>query len=221
MKFKQSSRNKVIRGKKKASYDKELIYGLLDRCEVCTVAFTIDGLAHVQPINFGRAGDKLYLHGHVKNRMTTALIEHGEVCLNTMYLDALKITRSAFNNSVQYRSVTVFGKVRELIPHEEKLVGLKAIVNHFMPDRWDHCREPNKKELNATRVLEIEIESAAAKIADTPPEDKEADYQTDYWSGLIPIKTIAENPIDDELLKQGIDTPQHILDFCDKYKDGF
>ena len=45
-------------------------------------------------------GDKIYLHGSYLNRMTNAIIEAKEVCLNVMVLDAMKLTRSAFHHSV-------------------------------------------------------------------------------------------------------------------------
>jgi len=101
----------------------------------------------------------------------------------------MKLTRSAYNHSVNFRSVIIFGKARELKSNKEKLAGLKNIVNHFVPERWNHCRQPNIEELNATRVIEIEIESASAsaKISNGPAEDKKEDYDLDYWSGIIPV----------------------------------
>jgi len=76
--------------------------------------------------------------------MTNALIESGEASLNVVLLDAMKLTRSAFHHSVNYRSVTVFGKASELKSDVEKLKGLKSIINHFVPNRWEFCRAPNK-----------------------------------------------------------------------------
>ena len=153
--------------------------------------------------------------------MTTALINAGEICLSVICLDAMKLTRSAYNHSVNYRSVVAFGKARELTTIEEKLTGLKSIINHFVPGRWDCCRHPSDKELKATRVIEIAIESASAKISNDPPEDKKDDYESEFWSGTIPIKTICEYPIKDEKLKEGVEMPGHVLDFYEKRKNGF
>lgn len=213
--------NTVKRGAKKAVYDKKLIHGILDACEICYVAFAVEGKPFVQPINFGRKGETLYMHGSPQNRMTNALIESGEVCLTVALLDSMKLTRSAFHHSVNYRSVVVFGRVIELQTEEEKLEGLKNLLNHFVPNRWDNCRKPDEKELKATRVLAIEIESASAKIADTPLKDNKPDYALDYWSGIIPIKTICGQPIPDTRLKEGMETPQHVQDFYEKHKNGF
>lgn len=218
MSFKQTNENTLKRGRKKASYDKQVVYDILDANEICSVAFNVNGKAHVQPINYGRCGNRLYLHGHAKNRMTGALIESGEVVLSVMILDAMKLTRSAYNHSVNYRSVVVFGKVRELSAETEKLKGLKCIINHFVPDRWDYCRAPNELELKATRVLEIEIESASAKIANTPPADEPGDYETDFWAGSIPVRTVCDYPIADQTLDSEMPIPDHVLAFYEKHK---
>jgi nitroimidazol reductase NimA-like FMN-containing flavoprotein (pyridoxamine 5'-phosphate oxidase superfamily) len=212
--------NKVKRGAHKASYDKGTIYSILDASEICHIALLHEGKPFVQPINFGRNDDKIYLHGSPKNRMTNALIQAKEVCLNVTIMDSMKLTRSAFHHSVNYRSAMVFGKVRELTDDNDKLNGLKSIINHFVPDRWEHCRKPNKKELKATRVLEITIESASAKIADSPPSDNKEDYSLDCWAGEMAVKTVCEYPIPDEHMKKNAPIPKHVLDFYDKRKNG-
>lgn len=218
MNFEKTNLNKVKRGAKKASYDKTLIYSIVDATEICQIAFIHNNKPFVQPINFGRNSNKLYIHGAHKNRMTTALIETGEVCLNVTLLDGMKLTRSAFHHSVNYRSVMIFGRVKELIDTKEKLTGLKSIINHFVPNRWENCRPPNKKELDATRVLEITIESASAKVSDSPPNDNQKDLALDFWAGTIPVKTRCEYPIPDEFMKKEYEIPKHILDFYEQKK---
>jgi uncharacterized protein len=221
MTYPKSAKNTIKRGSKKAVYNKKEVHAILDASEICYVAFMVDGRPFVQPINFGRKGEILYMHGSLQNRMTNALIEAGEVCLTVAYLDAMKLTRSAFHHSVNYRSAVVFGKVVELKTEEEKLEGLKNLLNHFVPNRWDYCRKPDTNELKATRVIAIHIESASAKIADTPLSENKPDYELDHWAGVIPIKTVCGFPIPDENLKKGIDIPSHVLDFYNKKKDGF
>ncbi|HFC29941.1 MAG TPA: pyridoxamine 5'-phosphate oxidase family protein [Oceanospirillales bacterium] len=213
MKFEKSKINTVKRGAKKAVYDKSEIYSILDETEICNIAFIYNNKPFVQPINFGRLDDKIYIHGSLKNRMTNALLETEEVCLNVMILDAMKLTRSAFHHSVNYRSVMIFGSVKELTSDKDKLQGLKTIINHFVPNRWEYCRKPNKKELKATKVLEITIKTASAKIADTPPADKKDDLNLDFWTGTIPVKKVYDFPISDEFAKNKTKIPNHILDF--------
>lgn len=216
--FPQSEKNTVKRGAKKATYDRELIYQIVDSVEICHVAFLYEGQAMVQPINFGRLNDIIYLHGSHQNRMTQAILDQDECCVNMMLLDSMKITRSAYHHSVNFRSVVLFGKAREIKTHEEKLVGLQAIINHFIPNRWDYCRPPNAKELDATRVIAIDIETASAKIATAPPMDNKEDLALDYWSGEIAVKQSYSYPVAVDTLRTDIEIPQHILDFYEKRK---
>ena len=221
MEYNKNELNLVKRGAHKATYNKEEIYNILDSSLICTVAFSVNNKSFVQPINFGRTDDIIYLHGSLQNRMTNAIIETGETCINVFHLDSMKLTRSAFHHSVNFRSVVIFGKVRDVKSNEEKIEGLKSIINHFVPDRWDHCRFPTENELKATKVIAIDIENASAKIANSPPTDNKEDYDLDFWSGEIPIKTICEYPNPDEKLKDGIEIPEHVKDFYEKRKSGF
>ena len=213
MEFDKTSIKPIKRGHKKATYDKEAIYEILDACEICHVAFSYEGRSLLQPVNFGRLGDKIYFHGALKNRMTSAIIESGEACVNVMRLDAMKLTRSAFNHSVNYRSATLFGSVREVEDFGEKLIGLKAIINHFVPNRWDHCRPPDESELKATRVIEVSIESASAKIANKPSEDKEGDIDLPYWAGVLPVRQHLGQAQAADNLNPNTQLPSHIIDF--------
>lgn len=213
MEYPKSALNTVKRGAKKASYDPAVVHAILDASEICHVAFLYEGRPIVQPINFGRLDNKLYLHGSLQNRMTNTLAQAGEVCLEVTHLDGMKLTRSAFHHSVNYRSVVIFGSVRDVTDFSEKLVGLKAIINHFVPNRWEYCREPNEKELKATRVLEITIETASAKIAATPPSENKEDLSLPYWGGTIPVRAAYGSPIADVNVPEHMEVPQHITQF--------
>ena len=63
---------------------------------------------------------------------------------------------------------------------------------------------PNKKELNVTKVLQLKIEEASAKIRDEGVGDDKEDYMLDIWAGILPIVKSYGSPIADEKLKEGI-----------------
>lgn len=217
MEYPKSATNTVKRGAKKAAYDKATIYSILDATEICHVAFIADGHAMVQPINFGRKDDCIYLHGSLQNRMTSSILEAGQACVEVTLLDALKLTKSAFHHSVNFRSVVLFGKTRSLETNEEKLVALKAIVNHFVPDRWEHCRPPNEKELKATRVIAIAIETASAKVAAAPPTENKEDLPLPFWSGTVPVTQTFGTPTQNDTPEcKQVPLPQHLKDHLDR-----
>jgi nitroimidazol reductase NimA-like FMN-containing flavoprotein (pyridoxamine 5'-phosphate oxidase superfamily) len=135
-----------------------------------------------------------------------------DICLSVAHIDGLVLARSAFHHSMNYRSVVVFGKA-QLVGDEGKNEALKAISDHLIPERWEEVREPNAKELKATKVLEITIDEASAKIRTGGPNDDKEDYELDIWAGEIPLKNVAQEPIPDEKMKTGLQVPQSVLGY--------
>jgi nitroimidazol reductase NimA-like FMN-containing flavoprotein (pyridoxamine 5'-phosphate oxidase superfamily) len=62
--FTPTERTKIRRKPDRGSYDRELIYSILDEAFVCHLAFVVDGQPFVVPTNYVRVGDKLFLHSH-------------------------------------------------------------------------------------------------------------------------------------------------------------
>ena len=59
--FTRTERTKVKRKADRGSYDRELIYRILDEAFVCQVGFIADGMPFVVPTNYVRVGDRLLL----------------------------------------------------------------------------------------------------------------------------------------------------------------
>ena len=102
-----------------------------------------------------------------------------DISLSVVHVDGLVLARSAFHHSMNYRSVVVFGKA-QLVGDETKNAALKIISDHLIPGRWEEARKPNAKELKATKVLEISIDEASAKIRTGGPIDDDKDYKLDF-----------------------------------------
>ncbi len=56
--FTPTERTKVRRKPDRGSYDRELIYRILDEAFVCHLGFVVDGQPFVVPTNYVRVGDK-------------------------------------------------------------------------------------------------------------------------------------------------------------------
>ena len=95
---------------------------------------------------------------------------------------------------MNYLSSVVFYTERLVTDPEEKVRALKTISEHIIPGRWDEAKEPNEKELNATSVVDVSIESASAKVRTGPPVDDEKDYSLPIWAGVVPISNQQHPP---------------------------
>ncbi len=200
-----SKKNKVRQLREKAVYDAETVHAVLDAGVLAHVAFVQDGSPVVVPMLYARDGETIYLHGARKARVIRLLEETDQACMNVTLLDALVLARSAFNSSMNYRSVTVFGKPTFVDDWDSKLHAMHCISEHTMPGRWGELRDPLDKEIKMTGVIELSIDSASAKISDKPfPEDEDEDYAIPVWAGILPMTSTYSELQDADRLIDGV-----------------
>jgi len=185
--FEKTRRTTVRRIPQNAVYDRATIDAILDEGLICHVGFVADGLPYVIPMGYARAGDKLYIHGSAASRLLTSLAGGVDVCVSVVLLDGLVLARSAFNHSMNYRSVVIFGKAAAVEEEAEKVEALRLFSEHMMPGRWRELRDPKPIELKATLVMSLPIEEASAKVRTGPPIDDEEDLQAPVWAGVVPL----------------------------------
>jgi uncharacterized protein len=208
-----NERTRVRRQPSRGFYDRKTIYEILDDALIGHVGFVSDGLPIVIPMVVVRRGDDLLIHGSTASRLTRRLGSGVDICVTVTHLDGVIVARSVFDNSMNYRSVVVFGHARAITDPDEKLEALHTIVEHVLAGRWDEARRPNTKELRATTILELPLEEASAKIRSGPPKDDEADLELPVWAGEIPIRTVSGVPRPDPVLGSDIPVPESVTRF--------
>lgn len=197
--------NKVRQLNTKAAYDRHAVHGILDGALVAHVGFVQDGAPVVVPMIYGREDEVIYLHGARKARVIKLLEKTHRACLNVTQTDALVFARSAFNSSMNYRSVTVFGIPTLVEAYDDKVHAMRVISEHTMPGRWGELREPFEREVKMTGVIALEIESASAKISTGMPDDEEEDYDIPIWAGILPLDSRFASLLADDRLIDGVE----------------
>ncbi len=188
--YEVNEQNKLRQLREKGAYDKEAVHAILDAGILAHVGFVQDGAPVVVPMLYGREGETIYLHGARKARIIRMLEDTDQAAMNVTLLDALVLARSAFNSSMNYRSVTVFGKPIFIDDRDAKLHAMHVISEHTMPGRWDELRDPLDSEIKMTGVISLSIDAASAKISNKPvPEDEEDDYAIPVWAGILPLES--------------------------------
>ncbi len=196
-----NKKNKLRQLREYAHYDRVTVHRILDAGLVAHVAFVQDGSPLVVPMIYGRDGETIYLHGARKARVIRMLEHTDEACLNVTLIDGIVLARSAFNSSMNYRSVSVFGKPLLLTTDDEKLHAMRVISEHLMPGRWDELRAPHDREIKMTGVIALEISSASAKLTEGMPADEDDDYEIPVWAGVLPLSAeLGELMTDDRVL---------------------
>ena len=186
-------------------YDRQTIDAILDEALVCHLGFLQEGQPYVIPTLFARVGDEVFVHGSSASRMLRTLAGGVDACLTVTLLDGLVLARSAFNHSVNYRSVVVLGRAEQVADKEP---ALHAFMEKLLPGRWEETRPPTELELKATSILRMPLDEASAKVREGPPADDEEDYDWPVWAGVIPLESGWGDPVDDPRLLPGFTAPR-------------
>lgn len=208
-----TKRSELRRIPDRGSHDWETINQILDAGFLASVGFCVDGQPFVIPTLYGRDGEKLYLHGSAVSRTLRELETGIPICVTVTLVDGLVLSRSAFDHSMNYRSVVAFGTARKIVDPEQKVKSLRVISEHLIAGRWAEVRGPSDKELKATTVLEFSIEEASSKVRSGPPLDDESDYGLPVWAGVLPLEIRSRLPIPDGRLIKDVTLPDYVRRF--------
>ena len=195
--FTPTERSQVRRKPDRGTYDRELIYSILDEAFVCSVGFIADGQPFVVPTNYVRVGDKLFLHGSTASRLMRTLGSGAPFCLSVTLLDGIVLSPTATGHSVNYRSVVVMGKAEPIEDPAAKLGAMRDFVEYVIRGRWADVRPPSEQELKATMVLAVPLVEASAKVRKGFAVDDDKEYGGMAWTGVIPCKWQAGKPVPD------------------------
>lgn len=191
----QTPRTTPSRLAKRAAYETETIYAILDEALFCTVSYVLNGQPMALPTAHARHEDRLYIHGSVGSHFIRAIENGAPVCITIMLADGLVLAKSAFSHSVNYRSVVVMATAEKVTDEAEKMHALALITNHVIPNRWDDLRPTTDSEIRKTTVLAFSLAEASAKTRTGDANDDEADKSLPTWAGVLPLKTVYGPPM--------------------------
>jgi len=186
----------VARHDEREVFDRNAINRLLDNQYVAHVGF-IDqdnGLPFVIPMGVARDNDRILIHGSTGSRMMRQIAQGIDLCVTVTQLNAIVVARSAFNSSMNYESVMIFGVAR-VLEDAEKDIALERITEKLVPGLWNYGRPLVAKEMAATMIVELSLDKISAKSRTGDPSDDDEDLALPIWAGLLPIETKVGAPI--------------------------
>ena len=179
-------RSRVHRAAKRASYDRETAYRLIDRLKTAHVGFVEDGEPRIIPITAWRLGNDLYLHTLNGGRLSRRLGSGALLCISFAVTNEWVMTKSAFHHSANYESLVLYGRAVPVTDDAAFDAAFRAIINQIEPGRWEQVRAPNDKERKATALFRIPIEEGAFKSRTGGPNDDPEDLALPVWRGTLP-----------------------------------
>jgi hypothetical protein len=204
-----TDRTRIRRLPELAITEQHALHDVLDAGLIAHVSVVDNGLPYVIPVAFARSGQQVLFHGSSGSRLFTTLADGQPTCLTVTLLDGLVLARSAFESSMNYRSVMVLGSCL-VVPESEKTDALRAITDHLLPGRWESLRPVTRKELAATIVLSLALDECSVKIRTGGSDEPEEDQQWPVWAGVLPIHESFGIPVPMVDLDPAIDVPEHV-----------
>jgi uncharacterized protein len=204
-------RTEINRLKQRSVSDRQAMYEILDSSILCHIGYVEAGQPYVLPYGYVRDGDRILLHGSSGARFMRALANGAPTCVTVTKLDGLVVARTTFDSSMNYRSVVILGTATEISGPEKNEI-LEKLSDGLLPGRTEEVRKSTNKELAATTLLALSLEEASVKIRSGNPEDDEGEG-TGVWSGVIPIRLVADEPIPSDEESISLPIPESVKAF--------
>ena len=191
-------------------FDRDAVNALLDSEYVAHVGFVDADVNEpfVIPMAYARDNNRILLHGSTGSRLMMQLAKGAQMCVTVTKLNAIIVAKSAFNSSMNYESVMIFGKGKRL-EDSEKLAAMDLITEGLVPGMTSYARPTTGKEAAGTMIIELPIEKYSLKSRTGGVMDEPEDKDLPIWSGILPLTRHygeAETAPD----SAGIEAPAHI-----------
>jgi nitroimidazol reductase NimA-like FMN-containing flavoprotein (pyridoxamine 5'-phosphate oxidase superfamily) len=210
-----TGRTRVRRLAERQVVDPSLLDEILAEALIAHVAAVHEGVPIVLPFAFARDGDAVLLHGSTGAGVLRACASGQPISVAITHLDGLVVARSAFDNSMNYRSAVIIG-VPELLSGPAKERALRVITDHLLPGRTAEVRPSTNKETAATLVLrlpltEVSVKArSAAAIAADDPEDRSV------WAGVLPLARLSFPPLPSSEVPADVRIPDSVRAASDR-----
>jgi nitroimidazol reductase NimA-like FMN-containing flavoprotein (pyridoxamine 5'-phosphate oxidase superfamily) len=185
---KSDSKYHVKRHDDREVFDRDAVNALLDSEYVAHVGF-IDADVNepfVIPMAYARDKDRILLHGSTGSRLMMQLAKGAQMCVTVTKLNAIIVAKSAFNSSMNYESIMIFGQGKRL-EDSEKLAAMDLITEGLVPGMVGYARPTTAKEAAGTMIIELPIEKYSLKSRTGGVMDEPEDKDLPIWSGILPL----------------------------------
>jgi uncharacterized protein len=202
----------LTRMRDRALTDRAELDRLLDDTVIAHMGMADDqGGVVVIPTAVVRDGDSVLVHGSTGSGWMRRAAAGRPVCLTVTELSGIVVARSAFENSLRYRSAVLFGTFTRLAQADVPRA-LDLFTEHLIPGRLTEIRPNHRRELAATMVLSMPIGQWSMKVSTDWPTDDPDDVAGETWAGVIPFDARRlGDPLPAPDLSEGIPVPPSVL----------
>ncbi len=164
----------TVRRKDRAVDDDAWIIELLRRAPMAQLATVYDGQPFINSNLFvyDESQHAVYMHTAGKGRTRSNVDADERVCLSVSEMGRLLPAPRAFNMSVEYNGVVIFGRGRAVEAAAEKEYGLMLLIRRYFPHLTPDTdyELPDAAELGLTSVYRIDVDEWSGKRKYVEPD---------------------------------------------------
>ncbi|WKG02482.1 pyridoxamine 5'-phosphate oxidase family protein [Mycolicibacterium sp. HK-90] len=193
-----------------ARTDRADLDSVLDAASVGTLATVVDGQPWAVPMLYARDGDRVILHGSTGAGALRHVAAGAPAAFCVTLLDGIVVADTLFDSTANYRSAVVRGHLTVIDPRDAAYA-LDLMSDSLIPGRSAEVRSSTKRELAATLAIALPItpEGWTVKVRDAPPATPE-DSTTGGWAGVVPLRTVAGDPVPAPWVGEGVEVPKSV-----------
>ena len=160
------------RRKKSREMSREWALEVMRKAPYITVSFTrTDGTAYGVPLSLACTDEETwYFHSAMEGDKLEAIAAHPEVCLSAVTRCTPTVGPLDHSFTLQFKSAIAFGVAEQVTDEAEKIKGMRAICERFLPDHMDAFEASIARSLSRTAVVRIKLTA--------PPTGKRKQYDS-------------------------------------------
>ena len=199
----------LTRYRDRGSQERTHLDALLDEVLVGTLSTVADGQPWSLPTFFARDGDRVLLHGSTGSGILRHAATGAPLTLTVFALDAIVVAHTTFDSSANYRSAVLRGTAH-VLEGDDAAAAMDVVSDKLIPGRVAEVRTTTGKELAATLVLALPIADSSWVYKARIGGAGEPDEETSAWAGVVPLRTVAGEPVPEPWLPPGTPVPPSV-----------
>jgi len=140
--------------------DRTVIDEVINRCLVCRLGLSDEGIPYVVPLNFGYDGNALYFHAAPQGRKLDIIAKNNHACIEFDTDVEIVSSEEAAGWGAKYSSVIAFGTASLVEDPVEKRKAYDVIMRHYAGNRAfaypDIC-------VDCSVIIKVAIEAVTGK----------------------------------------------------------
>jgi uncharacterized protein len=151
-----------MRKKEREITDIHELESIINRCDVCRIAFADVNIPYIVTMNFGYSGKErtIYFHCAGEGRKIEMVKKNNHVCFEMDTDHVLNDGKKACDFGMSYRSIVGYGDITIVRDPEEKISGLNQIMLHYT-GKGGFTYEQDV--LDKTMILRLDIREMTGK----------------------------------------------------------